>query len=221
MKEYLYQNHRTPNPLPSVLLAGLLLGIVLSWILVRGQASDARPALPETPTYRSTIVKTSTPPSIWVVEVTPQVESQPIATVGKPAPDFSLKTMDGKMINLSDFHGKPVLINLWASWCPPCRYEMPGIQAAYEKYKDKGLAVLGIDFTVQDNLKDAKAFVQELKLAFPILPDGTGDVSAGLYGMRGLPTSFFIDTEGILKRIQVGAMLPEKLEGYLAEILPR
>ncbi|MBE3145120.1 MAG: TlpA family protein disulfide reductase [Planctomycetes bacterium] len=221
MKKYLYRNHRTPNPLPSVLLAGLLVGIVLSWILVRGQASDARPALTETPTYRSPIMMTSTLPSIRIVEITPQMESPPIAIIGKPAPDFSLKNMEGKMINLSAFHGKVVLINLWASWCPPCRYEMPGIQAAYEKYKDEGLVVLGIDFTVQDNLQGVKEFIQELKLTFPILLDETGDISAGLYGMRGLPTSFFIDSEGILKRIQVGAMLPEKLDEYLAEILPK
>ena len=113
----------------------------------------------------------------------------------------------------------PILVDVWAPWCPPCRYEMPGIQAAYEKYKDRGLVVLGIDFTVQDNLPDVKSFIQELNLTFPILLDETGEVSAGLYGMRGLPTSYFIDTEGNLQRIQIGAMLPEKLEEFLAEIL--
>jgi peroxiredoxin len=96
---------------------------------------------------------------------------------------------------------------------------MPGIQAAYEKYKDKGLVVLGIDFTVQDHVEDVKAFIQEFKLTFPILLDETGDVSAMLYGMRGLPTSYFIDPEGVIQRIQVGTMLPEKIDEYLAEIL--
>jgi len=114
-----------------------------------------------------------------------------------------------------------VLINLWASWCPPCRYEMPGIQAAYEKFNGKGLVVLGINFTAQDNLQDVRDFVTELKLTFPILLDESGDVSAGLYGMRGLPTSYFIDIQGILQRIQVGAMLPEKIEEFLLEILPK
>ena len=68
-------------------------------------------------------------------------------------------------------------------------------------------------------MHDVKAFIQELNLTFPILLDETGDVSAGLYGMRGLPTSYFIDPEGLIQRIQVGAMSPEKLDEYLAEIL--
>lgn len=218
MKEYLYQNHRTPNPILS-LLAGLLVGIVFTLIFFRGPAPGSLPAQTETATYPSTLTVTSTPLPIRIVEITPRVESRPIAVIGKPAPDFSLPTLDGKEVKLFDFKGKAVLINLWASWCPPCRYEMPGIQAAYEKYKDKGLVVLGIDFAAQDNLQDVKAFIKEFKLTFPILLDESGEVSAGLYGMRGLPTSYFIDTNGILLRIQVGAMLPEKVEGYLAEIL--
>jgi peroxiredoxin len=95
---------------------------------------------------------------------------------------------------------------------------MPGIEAAYEKYKKKGFIILGINFTNQDNLPDVQAFVEEFKLTFPILLDQAGEVSADLYGMRGLPTSYFIDSNGILRRIQVGPMLPEVLDRYLAEI---
>jgi cytochrome c biogenesis protein CcmG/thiol:disulfide interchange protein DsbE len=221
MKEYSPRKNQPSNPLSYVLLIGLLLGIAISWILFNKEASPTLPVLTDTPAYRPTLATISTATTLQVVKITPNVNVQSIASVGKPAPDFTLKTIDGKEIKLSDLKGKAVLINLWASWCPPCRYEMPGIQAAYEKYKFKGLVVLGIDFTVQDNLQDVKAFVQELKLSFPILLDETGDVSAGLYGMRGLPTSYFIDTGGILDRIQIGAMLPEKLEEYLAEILPK
>lgn len=221
MKEFSLRKSQGPNPLPYVLLAGLLIGIVISWNMFSAPASSDRLPSSKTSTYRPTTMATSTIETLQIVEITPEVNIQTIARVGKPAPDFSLKTIEGKEIKLSDLRGKTVLINLWASWCPPCRYEMPGIQAAYEKYKDKGLVVLGIDFTVQDNLPDVKAFIQELKLTFPILLDETGDVSVGLYGMRGLPTSYFIDTEGVLHRIQVGAMLPEKLDEYLAEILPK
>ncbi len=71
------------------------------------------------------------------------------------------------MVSLADLRGKPVLINLWATWCPPCRDEMPGIQAAYEKYAAKGLVVLAIDFTVQDHLPEVTAFVKEFGLTFP------------------------------------------------------
>lgn len=155
-----------------------------------------------------------------VVEIIPKINRQPVLKVGNLAPDFTLKSLEGDDIKLSDMRGKAVLINVWASWCPPCREEMQAIQAAYKKYQAKGLVVLAIDFTIQDDLTYVKSFVQELKLSFPILLDETGDVSTGLYGVIGLPTSFFIDTQGVLQRIQVGAMLPEKLEEYLLEILP-
>jgi cytochrome c biogenesis protein CcmG/thiol:disulfide interchange protein DsbE len=221
MKEYSLRKSQPTNPLPYILLVGLLIGIALSWILFNEKASPTQPVLTETPSPLPIISTIATATPLQIVEITPNVAIQSIARVGHTAPDFALKTLDGKEIKLSDLKGKAVLINLWASWCPPCRYEMPAIQVAYEKYKNKGLVVLGIDFTVQDNLKDVNAFVKELKLTFPILLDETGKISVGLYGMRGLPMSFFIDTEGILQRIQVGAMLPEKLDGYLADIMPK
>jgi peroxiredoxin len=196
-----------------------LVGILITWIRFYAPASSPQLPATKTPPYSPTAETTSTAEVPQFVEITPEVNIQSIAEVGKLAPDFSLKTVEGKEISLSDLKGKAVLINLWASWCPPCRYEMPGIQAAYEKYKSRGLVVLGINFTVQDNLQDVKAFIQELNLTFPILLDETGDVSAGLYGMRGLPTSYFIDPEGVIQRIQVGAMLPEKLDEFLTEIL--
>lgn len=221
MKGYSFRKSQAPNSLPYVLLGGLLIGIVIYWILFEQPPSSFPPSPSETPVYHATSTLYSTPIPRNVVEITPQASVQSIAAIGKPAPDFTLKTIDGNEIRLSNLKGKPVLINLWASWCPPCRYEMPDIQAAYEKYKAKELVVLGIDFTAQDDLKDVAAFVKELKLTFPILLDVTGEVSTGLYGMRGLPTSYFIDPEGVIRRIQIGAMLPDKLEGYLAEILPK
>lgn len=219
MKEYSFRKNQTPNLFPYILLAGLLVGIAFTWIMSYAPASPAQQAPTKTPSYSPTGLTTSTSEVPQIVEITPEVNIQSIARVGNPAPDFSLKTIEGKEIRLSDLKGKAVLINLWASWCPPCRFEMPGIQAAYESYKNRGLVVLGIDFTVQDNLQDVKVFIQELKLTFPILLDETGDVSAGLYGMRGLPTSYFIDTQGVIQRIQIGPMLPEKLDEFLAEIL--
>lgn len=227
MNDYSFRKNQAPDPLPYILLGGLLAGIVLSWILFKQRSPAVQPTPSATPVYRSSPSITSTPTSLTVIEITPigtrDAAAAPPSTagVGQPAPDFSLKTIDGKDFRLSSLKGKAVLINLWASWCPPCRYEMPAIQAAYQKYKDKGLMVLAINFTAQDNLQDAAAFVAEFGLTFPILLDETGDVSIGLYGVRGLPTSYFIDTGGVIQHIQVGAMLPEKLEGYLAAILPK
>ena len=167
--------------------------------------------------------------SVTITPIAPfelrKITAQPLlqvgSLVGKAAPDFSLKTMHGQEVKLSAFKGKPILINLWATWCPPCRIEMPAIQAAYEKYKDRGLVVLAINFTAQDNLKDVSAFIEEFKLTFPVLLDTTGEVSAGLYNMHSLPMSFFIDSKGIIQDIQFGGMPPEMIDGYLAKILPK
>jgi peroxiredoxin len=221
MPEYFLKRRQPFNPLPYIVLAGIILGIVLaSNLALTPTTTAALPSPTPTESYPAAIV-TSTTDTPRVIKITPAITTSAVAQTGKPAPDFRLKTLDGNEIKLSDLRGKTVLINLWASWCPPCRYEMPGIQAAYEKFNSKGLVVLGINFTAQDNLQDVRDFVTELKLTFPILLDESGDVSAGLYGMRGLPTSYFIDTQGILQRIQVGAMLPEKIEEFLLEILPK
>lgn len=221
MPEYSLKKREPFNPLPYILLVGILLGIALAKNLdfTPVTATELSSPSPVETQPTSTAMPITETPSI--IEITPKTTIPLVAQTGKPAPGFTLKSLQGSEIKLSDQLGKPVLINLWASWCPPCRYEMPGIQAAYEKYKNRGLVVLGIDFMAQDNLQDVRAFVDELQLTFPILLDESGDISAGLYGMRGLPTSYFIDTQGILRRIQVGAMLPEKLEEYLLEILPK
>lgn len=221
MKDYSPRKIRASIPLPYFLLAGLLVGIGIGWTLFNIPVSPARHIPFETPTYTPKHVKTTSTEIPQSVGISPEVNFQSTTRVGKPAPDFTLKTIDGKVVKLSYFKGQAVLINMWASWCPPCRDEMPGIQTAYEKYKDKGLVVLGINFTVQDNLADVKSFVEELKLTFPILLDETGEVSAGWYGMRALPTSYFVDAHGVIQRIQVGAMLPDKLAEFLDEIIPR
>ena len=134
--------------------------------------------------------------------------------------DFEALSIDGKSVPLKNFTGKVLLIVNTASACG-FTPQFAGLEKLHETYADKGLVVLAVDFTVQDKLSDVKSYVQELKLTFPILLDDTGDVSAGLYGMIGLPTSFFIDPDGTLRRIQIGAIPPEKLDEFLAEILPK
>jgi peroxiredoxin len=221
MHDYSYQRKPPLHPFPLVLLGGLLAGLLISWSISGTPASNASlplTSVPDNPPPTSTAESAN---SVHLIQVTPQIDVQRFAKKGELAPGFSLPAIDGKMIRLSDFKGKPVLINLWATWCPPCRFEMPGIEAAYEKYQDKGLVVLGIDFTVQDDPAEVQSFIDEFKLTFPVLLDRTGDVSVDLYHMRGLPTSFFIDSNGILQRIQVGELRPAELEQDLAEILPR
>ena len=128
---------------------------------------------------------------------------------GAPAPDFTLNTLDGSELSLAQFRGQPVLINFWASWCPPCRLEMPELVRAYEAHQSKGFIILAIDLTFQDSIPDAQAFVDEFNMTFPVLLDETGEVTMELYRLRGLPTSVFVGRDGRIKRVNIGAMTAE------------
>lgn len=215
-------NHQRFHVLPIVVFAGLIIGIVFSWgRLTEQDTSHPSPASTKIPIYKP--ISTITETAIMDQSIISNLEDQNffMASIGKSVSDFTLSTIEGKQVSLSDFKGKAVLINLWASWCPPCRLEMPAIQAAYDKYQSQNLVVLGINVTIQDNLDDIKVFVEEFNLTFPILLDESGVVSAELFRLRGLPTSFFIDSEGILQRIQIGAIPTKDLETFIFEILPK
>jgi peroxiredoxin len=136
---------------------------------------------------------------------------------GFSAPDFSLNTLDGATVRLSDLRGRPVLINFWASWCGPCRVEMPHIQAAYEDHADDGLVVLGVDQS--EPVTTVARFADEFGLTFPIPLDTDGKVSAA-YQARGLPTSFFIDVDGVIRDTFTGPMSAGHIESMLEGILP-
>ena len=124
------------------------------------------------------------------------------------APDFTLETTKGTQISLSDFRGQAILVNFWASWCPPCRAEMPSMENVYREYQDKGFVVLAINVTHQDNLNDAADFVKEQGFTYPILLDEMG-IASQEYQLRSLPTSFFIDREGIIQQVTLGGPIPE------------
>src|SRR6266498_4509107 len=140
------------------------------------------------------------------------------STAGKmPAPqkgflasDFELKTPTGQTIKLSDLRGQAVLINLWATWCPPCRAEMKTIETVYNEYKDKGFTVLAVNMTYQDDPLHVMPFVDEEGLTFPILLDETGKM-ANAYQLKSLPSSFFIDRQGIIHEVVIGGPMAEAL----------
>ena len=134
----------------------------------------------------------------------------------KMAPDFTLPTLDGDEITLSDLRGRPVLINFWATWCPPCRFEMPAMQRVYEQYKDQGFVILAVNY--RESADQVKPFVEELGLTFPVLLDETGNV-ATQYRVIGLPSSYFVDKEGRVQTVQVGAMTEAFMEEQVQRLL--
>lgn len=153
--------------------------------------------------------------AVWIVVSRADPESTtsgkiPLPHQGFTAPEFTLQTPDGRTISLSDLRGSPVLINLWTSWCPPCRAEMPALQRTYDAYHDQGFEILAVNATNQDNLGDALGFVQEHGLTFPILLDMNGAMSNS-YQLRSLPTSFFIDRQGIIREVVIGGPMSEAL----------
>jgi len=126
------------------------------------------------------------------------------------APDFTLETLDGESVTLSDLRGKVVLLNFWATWCPPCRAEMPAFQQAYADYAGEDFIILAVNATLQDNLNEIDAFRAEHSLEFPIALDKTGEVNH-LYQVRSLPTSFFVDKEGVISEVIIGGPIAEAL----------
>lgn len=145
-----------------------------------------------------------------------QVGLPPAPQVGHPAPDFTLSTTDGETVTLSELHGKPVLVNFWATWCPPCRAEMPHIQAAYGEYEEAGLVILAMD--QQEPIEEVRLFAEGLGLTFPLVLDTTGQVGTA-YLVRALPTSFFIDRDGIIRDKFAGPMTGPILEERLNAIV--
>ncbi len=139
--------------------------------------------------------------------------------VGEPASDFTLPALDRTEVSLSQFRGQPVLVNFWASWCAPCRQEMPELVRAYEAHKAEGFVVLGLNLTFLDSLSEVQAFVTEFDMTFPILLDGDGAVVESLYQIPGLPMSLFIDRKGIIRRIHVGILDSKQVDRYVEEIL--
>lgn len=129
---------------------------------------------------------------------------------GFSAPDFTLEQVGGGSVTLADLRGQVVLINLWATWCPPCRAEMPAIEQVYRDLRDQGFVVLAVNTTFQDREADAAAFVAQYGLTFPVLLDRDGAVS-NRYQLRGLPTSFFVDRQGVIRSVVVGGPMSETL----------
>ncbi len=135
---------------------------------------------------------------------------------GAPAPQFELTGLDGKTYKLSDFKGKPVMINFWASWCPPCRAEMPTLQAAYKEYEAQGFVILGVN--LNESEVAINSFKEKTGITFPILIDKDDHVSR-LYDIVPLPTSYFVDKNGVVQGKWTGEISKDQLKALIQKIL--
>lgn len=135
------------------------------------------------------------------------------AEIGQPAPDFTLKTLDGKSVSLSSLKGKPVVVNFWASWCHFCAQEAPDLEAIYKQHHAKGLQLLGVG---TDEASKLAAKAKELGLTYPI---GSNPKAAEMYGVQGIPHTFFVNKEGKLVSQVVGARPRAELETEVKKIL--
>lgn len=163
------------------------------------------------------IVATRAPGEVGITPpVRGAVATTPAPIVSHPAPDFRLQDLAGAPVQLADLRGQVVLINVWATWCPPCRAEMPAIQAVYEQLRGRGFTVLAVN--VREDADQVRSFMAQHGLTFPALLDSNGAVSA-LYQSRVYPSSYFIDRTGLVRAVYRGPMSRSVIAGTVEQLL--
>jgi cytochrome c biogenesis protein CcmG, thiol:disulfide interchange protein DsbE len=141
----------------------------------------------------------------------------PLSAKGRvyPAPDFSLTLFDGSKLALSDLRGRAVVLNFWASWCPPCREEARDMERVWQAYRDRGVVFLGVN--IQDSEQNARAFMEEFGISYPNGQDTSAIASS--YGLTGIPETFFITGDGQVNRRWIGAIGERQLSAFIDELL--
>jgi cytochrome c biogenesis protein CcmG/thiol:disulfide interchange protein DsbE len=136
--------------------------------------------------------------------------------VGEAAPDFTLTLFEGEQISLADLRGQVVVVNFWASWCPPCRDEAPVLEVGWRRYKEQGVTVLGVDY--MDTAPAAREFMEEYDISYPNGPDLGSRISRA-YMIRGVPETFFIDRQGQIADVVIGPVTETRLTETLDRLL--
>ena len=206
----------------------ILASVVILGLVMAGCSPSPTPAPTPTPAPAPTPPPTTPQPSpapapTPALKPSPEPQSTPApaqgSQVGNLAPNFQFQNPDGQTVALSDLQGRPVMLNFWATWCGPCRIEMPFIQEVFEDkvWSDQGLILL----TVNGGESPAKVerFMRDNSHSFPVLIDGKSNVSRA-YNVRGIPTTFFIDKDGIIQDIKIGAFLSKtEIDERLSKII--
>lgn len=133
-----------------------------------------------------------------------------------PAPNFTLSLFDDGSFRLDDHSGQVVVVNFWASWCPPCRREAPTLEATYQHYRSRGVVFVGVD--IQDQASDAQSFLKEFQISYPNGPDRSGKIT-GDYGITSLPTTLVIDRQGRIHHHWAGEIQENQLTSFIEEAL--
>jgi peroxiredoxin len=143
--------------------------------------------------------------------------SAAVALAGDPAPNFKLKAADGTTIELQKLKGKVVLVNFWATWCPPCRTEIPGMMKVYDKYKAKGFEIVGISVD-NGGWDDVRPWLEKHPVNYPIVV-GDGNLAQAYGGIRNIPTTFLVDRKGNIVLKHVGGLTEEEFEKMVKKAL--
>ncbi len=189
-----------------VIILGVALAAVAAFLLFSNQSGSG-----------GTADTSNIPDSLAVATLAGIKNSGAQPVQGKPAPNFGFRYPDGSSYTLADFRGQPVIVNFWATWCPPCRREMPGLVKAYETHKEDGLMIIEMD--VAEPAEAVAQFVQEYNMTMPVVLDRRQEVTR-LYRTDSFPTSFFIDKNGVIQARWIGYLPEDQLALNLEKIMP-
>ncbi|MCE5287041.1 MAG: TlpA family protein disulfide reductase [Pelosinus sp.] len=138
--------------------------------------------------------------------------------IGNLAPDFTLRTLDGQMVNLSDFRGKKVILNFWATWCPPCKAEVPEFEKFYQEQQSDNIEIIAVDITDQEKSKeDVADFIKAYGITYPVVLDEKG-TAASTYRISAIPTTYILDAQGIIRQKVTGAMSSQALTDAVTKL---
>jgi thiol-disulfide isomerase/thioredoxin len=140
----------------------------------------------------------------------------PAARLGSPAPDFTLKTPEGAPVQLSQLKGKPVFVNFWATWCGPCREEMPAMQELYERYADQGLVILAIN--MEEDAARVQRWINEGGSTFTFVLDSDGE-QVKRYNVNAAPTSYFVGRDGVIRDLKLGQISRAEMQAKVEKLL--
>lgn len=156
----------------------------------------------------------------WTEGNSPSLGRRSPLAAGQQAPDFTTHDTHGNVVTLREYHGRPVVLNFWATWCVPCRQELPVLQAVYAAYRDKGLVILAISQDVAEQKETVRSYVADLGITFPPLLDPEGRIAAH-YNIFLLPSTIFINPAGTVVAVHLGPMTRPQIEKHLVAMMPQ